>query len=250
MKSEQPRNNNKNIFLKISLIGLGSIVIALMGYVVIMNLLPAFSRNVSGEVNWNLLEGFASVLSLVLLAGGLTFALTEYVNTENAKLAEKLVEDREKTKLSYDIYKAIFDKLTDPEQEAARRWILSNITIKRDDEDISAWYEQTYAKIMKREKGNKDGLPEGQKAVKMTLNCFDYIGFIANQYWDIEDDSLDWISAPIAKIWRRLGPHVTHVRTLRGSRDYYTSAESIGKLCIKWRQDKGLPDEEYAKETP
>ena len=121
MKPEQPRSNNQNIFLKIFLIGLGSIVIALMGYVVIANLLPAFSRNVSGEVNWNLLEGFASVLSLALLAGGLTFALTEYINTENAKLAEKLVEDREKAKLSYDIYKAIFDKLTDPEQEAARQ---------------------------------------------------------------------------------------------------------------------------------
>ena len=91
MKSEQPRNNNKNIFLKIFLIGLVSIVIALIGYyVVIVNLFPAFSRNASGEVNWNLLEGFASVLSLALLAGGLTFALTEYVNTENAKLAEKL----------------------------------------------------------------------------------------------------------------------------------------------------------------
>jgi hypothetical protein len=250
MKPDQPRNNNKNIFLKIFLIGLGSIVIALIGYVIIVNLFPAFSRNASGEVNWNLLEGFASVLSLALLAGGLTFALTEYVNTENTKLAEKLAEDREKAKLSYDIYKAIFDKLTNPEQEAARRWILSNITIKGDDEDISVWYKQTHAKIMKITEGNKDSLPEGQEAVKMTLNCFDYIGYIADHYWDIEDDSLDWISAPIAKVWRRIGPYVEHVRTLRGSNEYYISAEYIGRLCVKWRQDKGLPDEKYMKETP
>jgi hypothetical protein len=251
MKPDQLRNNNKNIFLKIFLIGLVSIVIALIGYyIVVVNLFPAFSLSASGEVNWNLLEGFASVLSLALLTGGFTFALTEYINTENAKLAEKLAEDREKAKLSYDIYKAIFDKLTDPEQEEARRWILSNVTIKKDDEDIAVWYKQTHAKIMKTTRGNKDGLPEGQEAVKITLNCFDYIGFIAVHYWDIEDDSLDWISAPIAKVWRRIGPYVEHVRTLRGSNEYYISAEYIGRLCIKWRQDKGLPDEKYVKETP
>ena len=33
-----------------------------------------------------------------------------------------------------------------------------------------------------------DGPPEGQRAVKMTLNLLDYIGFIAKNYWDIEDD--------------------------------------------------------------
>jgi hypothetical protein len=243
MKPEQPRNNNQNILRKLMLIGLGSIVIALLGYFLIVNLFPSFSRNASGEVNWNLLEGFASVLSLALLAGGLTFALTEYISTENAKQTEK-------AKLSYDIYKAIFDKLTAPEQEAARRWILSNITIKKDDEDITVWYKQTHAKIMKTTRGNKDGLPDGQEAVKITLNCFDYIGFIAVHYWDIEDDSLDWISAPIVKVWRRIGPYVEHVRTLRSSNEYYISAEHIGRLCIKWRQDKGLPDEKYVKETP
>ena len=93
------------------------------------------------------------------------------------------------------------------------------------------------------------GLPEGQKAVKLTLNCFDYIGFVASHYWEVENDSLDWISAPVAKIWRRIGPYVLHTRTLRKTRDYYLSAEYVGKLCVEWRKKKRLSDEEIVKNS-
>ncbi len=250
MKTNQLSNNNWKTFGKFFL----SIVIAFMfgslSYIVIMGAFPNFSLRYSGEENWNLLEGYASVISLALLLGGLAFAFVEYTEKENAKQHEKLVEEREKVKLSYDIYKAIFEKLTAPEQEAARRWILSNISIKKDGEELAAWYEQTHARILLSENGVEGGIPEGQRSVKLTLNCFDYIGFIANHYWDVEEDSLDWISPPIAKVWRRIGPYIKHVRTLRGSKDYYVSAEYIGNLCIKWRQDKGLPDEEYVEKTP
>lgn len=177
-----------------------------------------------------------------LIAGGFTFALAEYIDAEKAKQAEK-------SKLSYDIYNAIFDKLTDPTQESARRWILENINIKGNDEDIASWYKRTNEKIMKKTARSKDGLPEGQNALKLTLNCFDYIGFIASHYWETEKDSLDWISAPIAKVWRRVGPYVLHVRTLRKTTDYYLSAEYVGDLCVQWRKAKGLPDEEIAKNT-
>ena len=242
MKSKQTRFNNQNLVLNIFFIGLASVAIAIVGYMVIVILFPFFSIQVLGKEDWSLLEGFASVLSLALLIGGLTFAITEYISKENTKQDEK-------NKLSYDIYKAIFDKLTDPEQEEARRWILANISLKKEEEDIAAWYKQVHEKIMKRGKGSKDDLPEGQRAVKMTLNCFDYIGFIAVHYWDIEDDSLDWISAPIAKVWRRLGPYVEYIRTLRKTTDYYKSAEYVGNLCVNWRQGKGLSDEEYAPNT-
>ena len=94
------------------------------------------------------------------------------------------------------------------------------------------------------------GLPEGQNAVKLTLNCFDYIGFIVKHYWDVEKDSLDWISAPVAKVWRRIGPYVDHVRTVRKTTDYYLFAEHLGNLCIEYRRSKGLKDEEIVKETP
>lgn len=241
----KPSLNNRSIIWKLLWIILASILIGVMVYLIIIFwAFPAFSDD------WSMLEGFASVISLSLLVGGLVFASIEYINSENAKHAEKIVEEREKANLSYGIYQAIFEKLTDPEQEAARRWILSNIAIKKDDEDIESWYKRTHAKIIKGKTGSKDGLPEGQNALKMTLNCFDYIGFIADHYWEVEEDSLDWISAPIAKVWRRIGPYVLHVRTLRNTTDYYLSAERVGKLCVEWRQKKGLPDEEIAENTP
>ena len=93
-------------------------------------------------------------------------------------------------------------------------------------------------------------IPEGQRSVKLTLNCFDYIGFIAEHYWEIEDDSLNWLSPPIAKVWKRIGPYVSHIRDLRNVSDYYVSAEQIGKRSIQWRKENRLPDEEYSEKTP
>jgi len=244
MENNQTNNSNWKIYRRLFIFILASFAIAVLGYVLIRyGIYPGFARSVPDSAYWSLFDVFSSLLSMSLLAGGFTFALAEYIDKEKAKQADK-------AKLSYDIYKAIFDKLTDPEQEAARRWILSNITIKGDDEDIAAWYKKTDAKIMKVTGGNKDELPEGQKAVKITLNCFDYIGFIAAHYWEIEKDSLDWISAPVAKVWRRLGPYVRHIRDLRNTTDYYLSAEYVGDLCIEWRKSKGMPDEEIAKGTP
>lgn len=243
MKPIQPRNNNWETFRKLPFFILAALGFAAVGYLFLVGTFPLFSRVYLGKVDWNMLGGYISVVSFALVAGGLAFAIAEYYDKEIAKR-------REKAKLSYDIYQAIFEKLTAPEQEAARRWILTNIPLKKADEDIAAWYEQVNAKIMSRHKGMKaDELPEGQIAVKLTLNCFDYIGFIANHYWDIDDDSLDWISPPIAKVWKRIGPYVTHIRTLRKARDYYLSAEDVGKRCIRWREKRGLPDEEYAKQT-
>ncbi len=243
MKPSPARNHNLYIFLKLLGFGIAAVLIGWLGYIAIVKaLFPAFSLRYSGEVNWSLLGGYASVISLVILIGGLAFAFAEYTDKENAR-------HRERAKLSHEIYQTIFEKLTAPEQEAARRWILANIPVKRDDEEIHAWYEKTQAKIMARPRGSKLDVPEGQKSVKLTLNCFDYIGFIASHYWDIDADSLDWISPPIAKVWKRIGPYVAHIRTLRKAKDYYLSAEYIGNRCIQWRQDRGLPDEEYAKET-
>jgi len=251
MRNHTPVNNNRNTIRNLFVIAVISVVSGFGVYfAIVLWAFPLFTINVSEPRNWSLLEGFASVLSLSLLAGGVVFAVIEYINTENAKQAEKLAEDREKTKLSYEIYNSIYNKLTDPEQEAARRWILINITIKKEDEDIETWYERMNKVIMQKTKNDKDRLPEGQVAVKLTLNCLDYIGFIADHYWEVEKDSLDWISAPIAKIWRRIGPYVLHVRKLRNTTDYYLSAERVGKLCVDHRVKKGLPDEEIAKATP
>lgn len=251
MKNYQSFKKNQTTIRNLSIIVSLSILFGFgVFFIVVFWAFPTFSLNASGKTDWTMLEGFASVISLSLLAGGLIFYIIEYINAENAKLKEKLAEDREKAKLSYDMYNAIYHKLTAPEQEAARRWILLNIDIKKDDEDIESWYERTNKALMKKTKEQKDSMSDGQVAIKLTLNCFDYIGFIADHYWEVEKDSLDWISAPIAKVWRRIGPYVLHVRKLRNTTDYYLSAERVGRLCVKYRADKGLQDEAIAKNTP
>ena len=147
------------------------------------------------------------------------------------------------------MYREINEKITSPTQEAARRWIMDNIQVKKDDEDLAAWYARTNTRIMEGENGTSEELPEGQKNVKLALNCIDYIGFISGHYWKIEGDALDWISAPVAKVWQRLCPYVRHVRMLRGQADYYAFAETLGELCIQWRHGKGLHDEKYVSQT-
>lgn len=243
MRTRQPRNDRWDTIRRLFLFVLAALVFSALGYTLLVATFPLFSRAYLGTVDWSILDGFVSVVTLALFAGGFAFALAEYTDKEHAK-------HREKTKLSYDIYQAIFEKLTAPENEAARRWILANIPAKQPEEEIAAWYERIQSTIRKHPSRTKTGgLPEGQVAVKLTLNCFDYIGFIAKHYWDIDDDSLDWISPPISKVWKRIGPYVRHIRTLRNASDYYLSAEDIGERCIAWRKKKRLPDEEYVRET-
>jgi hypothetical protein len=249
MAPNTPQNDSWHIARRLAGFVVAALAFGTVGYFALVLAFPAFSRAFTGEVNWNLLEGYASIVSLALLFGSIAFAIAEYSDKENARRHEKLMEEHEKSKLSYEIYQAIFEKLTDPEQEAARRWILTNLTLKTAEEDISAWYQKTHARIMERQPGSDTELPEGQRSVKLTLNCLDYIGFIASHYWGIDADSLDWISPPIAKVWQRIGPYVMQVRALRKASDYYLSAEQIGIRCIDWRQQRGFGEEEYARET-
>lgn len=244
MKYHQTRKNNRKLLLQLFFFALTTVALGVISYFGILRGFRAFAGGVSGSLEeWTLLDGFVGVISLALLVGGLTYTVLDRIRAEYA-------EEREKTKLSYEIYQAIFEKLTDPEEEAARRWILMKIEVKKDEETIESWYERMHARIMEDPNGNPSGTPDGQKHIKRTLNCLDYIGFIANHYWEIGENSLDWLSPPVAKVWRRLGPYVRHVRTLRGAKDYYVPAEFIGDLCLQWRQEKGFPDEEYVAETP
>lgn len=236
MKTSQVHQKISPHLLKLILLTLGSFAIGLLFFLGIGWCYMKFLQPVSNLSDWGLLGGFTSLISLALVAGGLTFAGYEYISKENAKA-------REEAKLSYDIYKAIFDKLTAPEQEAARRWILQNIKAWKDEEDIAAWYQKTQAKIMECQPGDGESLPEGNAAVKLTLNCFDYIRYVAEHYWKTDNDSLDWISPPIAKVWKLLGPYVAQVRKVKEAGDYYVSADNFGKRCIEWRVKNGLPDE-------
>ena len=123
MKSAQPRSGKWENVGRLPIFMMAALVFSVLGYFLLIWAFPYFSSTYLGTVDWNMLGSFVSVVTLALFAGGLAFALAEYADKENASR-------REKAKLSYDIYRAIFDKLTAPENEAARRWILANIRIK------------------------------------------------------------------------------------------------------------------------
>jgi hypothetical protein len=235
MNAHTKQHRSQQLVRNLVLFALASVGIAVLSFYGVMAWFTGYFKNLP-KWDWGWLSGFTSVLSLSVLAGGLVFGLFEYVSKERTKA-------REKAKLSYEMYKSIFDKVTDPQQEAARRWILMNIDPVREGEDKATWYKRMDARISSTPPWDGKGLPEGRAAVKLTLNCFDYIGFISDQYWDIEENSLDWISPLVAKVWILLEPYVQEVRRVKQAEDYYVSAERFGNRCIQWRRDKRLPDE-------
>src|SRR5215211_3051492 len=97
MRSSQPRNERWETVRRLPAFALAALVCSGVGYLLLMWAFPFFSRRYLGAVDWTMLGGYISVITLALFAGGLAFALAEYSDKENAKR-------REKAKLSYDIY--------------------------------------------------------------------------------------------------------------------------------------------------
>jgi hypothetical protein len=211
------------------LLGAISVLAVFITYTVVLNFLyPAFvSRVCSGapECSWSLLEGYASLLTLAILIGGVVFAAREYT--------------RQESQLSFQIYEAIHSRMTDPLEEAARRWIILNIDPIGEDITEEEWYERTTQKIQEKPNGWKDDMPPGHQNVKRALNTLDYVGFIAENYMNVEGPLLEWMSSPIAKVWERLALYLEKQKTERGEPDYYRAAFYIGEMCLKWRTEKG-----------
>ncbi len=94
-----------------------SVVLVLIAYQIILKFLfPTFASRVcveGYECPSNLLEGYVSLLTLAIVVGGIVFAAWEYL--------------RQESQLSFQIYESIHEKMTDPAEEAARRWIIKNI---------------------------------------------------------------------------------------------------------------------------
>ena len=67
MNANLSRREILKMALKLFLIGSVSIILGIGSYRIIINEFPTFSLLVSGEKDWYLLEGFASVISLALL---------------------------------------------------------------------------------------------------------------------------------------------------------------------------------------
>lgn len=227
------KGNIKQLKTSFWVLGLISSLSAYMVFQKVVHVFfPSFLLNVCGgtdDCNWSLLEGYASTITLAILIGGLVFTIWEYF--------------RQESQLSFQIYESLNAKLTNPSEEAARRWIYENIKPIDSNTSKEEWLKKTFQEIYKRPKNWTEELAPGHRNVKMTLNTLDYIGFIAENYVNVDGPQLEWMSPPIAKVWERLEPYVENERQERGEPDYYKSAFYIGKKCVAWRKKKGLKSE-------
>ena len=175
-------------------------------------------------------SSFFSGVTLAILIGGLIFAAQEYT--------------RQESQVSFEIYKSIHAKLTDPNDEAARRWIIQNIKPFNEEEmSKDEWIKKASEKIHKKTITENENLAPGHESLKRVLNTFDYFGFVAENHINVEGALLEWMSAPIAKVWERIKPYVENERDKRKEPDFYKSAFYIGEKCLEWRINKGLKSE-------
>ena len=222
-----------------------SILIAILVFAgTIFLLFPGYEAMLLWTQNTSLLpvtlDGFIGLVTLAVLAGGFLFWAIDRRQKEMAEAA------REQS-LSFQLFQTIHDRLVNPEQEKARRWILANIPIKPADQPTADWFAQITPIIEARPSGWEEDRSPGQIYIKRVLSNFDFIGFVSEYFWSAKDADIEWISPPIAKVWERLGPYVRHLSELRREPDYYSSASRFGEYCIRFREEKGLPPSEYVE---
>jgi hypothetical protein len=182
------------------------------------------------QVDWSLLEGIASLATVSLIIGGLAFAFTEYVQTT-------IQQRRESAEASFNIYKEVYDKLMNPEATAARRWIILNLPTRQDGEEDEAWLKRTRAALNERPKGWKGERPPGTDYLKDALNTFDFIGFVAKHYWNMDYALVSWMSPSVVKVWERISLYVNDEAERRHEPDFYIAAREFGQHCVEWRKE-------------
>ena len=192
------------------------------------------------QINWNMLEGIASLATLSLVVGGLVFAFIDYV--QNA-----IQRKRDDAEASFNIYKEVYDRLMNSEALAARRWVILNLpTLEDVGSDKKIWLDSINIQVNKIPRGWKSERPPGKEYIKEILNTFDFIGFVAKHYWNMENELVMWMSPSIAKVWERIEFYVEEEAKQRGEPDYYESAREFGKYCVEWR-NKNYPKSNIIK---
>jgi hypothetical protein len=191
-------------------------------------------------VNWSVLEGMASLATLALVVGGVVFAFIDYI--QNA-----IQRKRDDAEASFNIYREVYDRLMNPEAIIARRWIIENLpTLEDTGNDKKIWLDRINIKLNEVHHGWKGERPPGKEYLKEILNTFDFIGFVAKHYWNMENELVMWMSPLIAKIWERIEYYVEEEARQRNEPDYYESARQFGKYCVEWRQ-KHYPKSNFVK---
>jgi len=192
------------------------------------------------QVNWSILDGVASLATLSFVVGGIIFALIDYV--QNA-----VQRKREDAETSFNIYREVYDRLMNPKALEARRWIILNLpTIEDVGNDKKKWLESVNTQINRVPHGWKGDRAPGKEYLKDVLNTFDFIGFVAQYYWNMENELVMWMSPSIAKVWERIEFYVEEEARQRDEPDYYESAREFGKYCVEWR-NKNYPKSKIIK---
>lgn len=250
--SQQKANRTSKFASKIikqkrfQLIGLGacSLIITLIIFLVVIALFPAITwlPDVEKTSYWNLLEGVSSLLSLSLLIGGLVFVAYEYLDKETQKELDIRGSRLTISMNELELFEKLNNRLMSQEDLIARRWILENVPEwpkeQRKDYDPENPEHQRLFEIFSDciRQSLKEGTDAtGQDYVKRVLNTIDYIGFVKQHYWNMEDNLKEWMSGPVAKVWDRLAPYIEYEALRRGEVDYYyTSARQFGRECLEW----------------
>jgi hypothetical protein len=231
---KQIEQNTKARLWKTSLLSIIVFIIVLLLSLLVLFPLTTYlpKSTAAGEIDWPFLEGIASLVTVSLVIGGLAFAFFEYVQTA-------VQQSRENAETSFNMYKEIYHRLMNSEAVEARRWIITNLPMKNDLDD-ETWLKQTIAALDKIPRGWKSERPPGRDYLKEVLNTFDFIGFVARHYWNMENELVTWMSPPVAKVWERIYFYVEYEAKQRNEPDFYESAREFGKHCLEWR-DKRYP---------
>jgi hypothetical protein len=230
---KQIEQKTKARLLKTSILSILVFIVVLLITLLILFPLTTYlpNSNRGGEINWPLLEGISSLVTVSLVIGGLAFAFFEYVQTA-------IQQSRENAETSFNMYKEIYYKLMNPEAVEARRWIILNLPTKQGHEDNQAWLERTIAALDELPEGQEGERPPGRDYLKEVLNTFDFIGFVAKHYWNMENELVTWMSPPVAKVWERIYLYVEHEAEQRNEPDFYESAREFGQHCLEWRNKR------------
>jgi len=222
------------------LIAVGVAVVIIVGGIYLFPLTARipFSSPMGGEngdVRWSLLEGVAALATLAIVIGGVVFAFFEH--TQSA-----IQRGRESALASFNLYKEIDLRLNDPQAIIARRWIIQNVpTLEQAGGDPEIWLKKVTEILNKTSGELENERPIGKKYLKQVLNCFDFIGFVAQHYWSMENELVEWMSPLVAKIWERVGAYIEEEANQRNEEDFFRAARDFGKYCLDWRRKRYPP---------
>jgi hypothetical protein len=182
------------------------------------------------QVDWGLLEGITSLATLAIVIGGVVFAYFEH--TQNA-----IQRGRESALDSFNLYKDIDLRLNEPQAINARRWIIQNIpTQDQHGGGAEEWLAEVKRILNQTSEELPDERPPGKEHLKQVLNGFDFIGFVAQHYWSMENELVEWMSPLVAKIWERVGAYIEDESQRRNEEDFFRAARDFGNYCQEYRR--------------